>query len=86
MQDGSLLELPNVHPEPENGFRIDPLDVVKHCDKAAATWHTHDEIAYPSGADYITFVNWHNLRHYIVGSDGVRCYKVQGTAVLEVHQ
>jgi proteasome lid subunit RPN8/RPN11 len=85
MKTGEVLELENVHPEPTLGFRISPAEVVKHCNEAAATWHTHEERAYPSGADFLTFVNWPNLVHYIVGSDGVRCYKVERTAVLEVH-
>lgn len=85
MKSGQVQELKNVHPEPLLGFRIDPAEVIKYCDDAEATWHTHENEAYPSGADFLTFVNWPNMVHYIIGSDGVRCYKVERTAVLEIH-
>lgn len=84
LDDGTIVECENIHLRPEQNFRIDPRRIVEFEDKLRATWHTHLGAAYPSGDDYICYLNWPNLLHYIIGSDGVRCYHVEKNAVKEV--
>lgn len=84
LKDGTIVEVKNQSPRPEAAFDIDAQDIIKHLDVMAATWHTHVETSsYPSGADYVCFQNWPHLKHYIVGSDGVKCYKLDGKRVVE---
>lgn len=73
----SLVEVPNAHPDPVNGFDISTEHIIQYSDCAIATWHTHPgSPSNLSGDDYICFSNqWPGLLHFISGSDGVRCYK-----------
>lgn len=73
----ALIEVVNAHPDPENGIDISPADIVAHADSAVATWHTHPGApSNLSGDDYLCFtLQWPDLLHFIVGADGVRCYK-----------
>lgn len=83
--DGTAVQLPNVHQNPERGFMIRVEELIKHGDELAGTWHTH-----PGGTsvlsqdDYQGFRQWPSLTHYIVGADGVRAYRVDNDAVMEV--
>lgn len=83
--DGFVVERPNASPDPQGSFCLSAEDLIKHEAFAVATWHTHPGAsANLSGDDYIAFRNWSNLKHYIIGNNGVRCYAVDdGGRVLE---
>lgn len=79
-----IIELKNQSQVPEEAFAIDAEDLIKHHKEMIGTWHTHVvTTSYPSGADYVCFQNWPLLKHYIVGTDGVKCYKLDGKRVVE---
>ncbi len=85
LKDGSVIPSKNLHEKPETGFRVDPVLLVKHADRLAATWHSHpDGPANLSQADYLCFLQWPNLTHYIFGVDGVRVFLVDDGLVVEV--
>lgn len=51
-----------------------------------ATFHTHpSKSANLSKEDFSSFQNWGHLLHFIVGNNGVMCYKVnnKGNVVIE---
>jgi proteasome lid subunit RPN8/RPN11 len=51
----------------------------------AGTWHTHPgKEAALSQDDYLGFANWPELTHYIVGTDGVRAYRVVDGIIQEI--
>lgn len=83
LKGNKMVEVKNVHPEPEKGFEIDPEAILRHEDQIKATWHTH-----PNGTkalserDYACFLAWPHLEHYIVGLDGVQRYVVEDGVVL----
>lgn len=74
---GEAVELANHHPEPTKGFDPPTEDLALLEEIAIATFHTH-----PGGSsnlsdeDYFAFTNWPDLRHYIVGEDGITAYTV----------
>lgn len=85
--ENRVLEVPNYCPTPDAGFIISPEDVVNHGERAWATWHTHP--GHPSnlsGDDFNMFREWEDHYHFIVGSDGVRCYKMDTSkgALMEI--
>lgn len=83
LDNGEIVEVPNVASEPENAFAIDASDIVKWEGQAVATWHTHPrESSNLSNEDYRGFLNYPNLRHYIVGTDGVSSYTVKSGIIL----
>lgn len=68
MADGTIAEITNIHPEPEQGFHMNPAELVLLVDDAVATWHTHPSSDPAlSGEDYEGFCQWENLVHHIVG-------------------
>ena len=75
---GTLVELVNICDQPEEGFQLSPDAVqVLFEDDTVATWHTHPgETSTLSTGDYGSFQAYPHLRHYVVGKDGVSCYKV----------
>jgi proteasome lid subunit RPN8/RPN11 len=83
LKGNRMCEVVNVHPNPENGFEIDPEAIVRHEDQLKATWHTH-----PNGDpnlsedDYVCFLNWPHLEHYIVSKNGIRRYVVEDGVVV----
>jgi proteasome lid subunit RPN8/RPN11 len=82
LEDGTIVELTNHYPE-DDGFSPDPAELLPHLDRLAATWHTHPgATANPSVEDAETFVLWPDLTHYIVGTDGVRAFRVKHGAVI----
>ena len=87
LADDTVVEIRNVHGEPEKGYRMDAKEVLPHVDNIKATWHTHP-LADPnlSEEDYAGFLQWPNLVHYIVGiRDGepaVGTYTVEDGYVL----
>ena len=73
-----LKEVTNIADDPENGFDVDPSDIIEYTSQedCIATWHTHpDASANLSGEDFHTFKTWSDLFHLIVGKDGIKCYK-----------
>lgn len=66
--DGDIVEITNIHENPEKGFRMDPAEMLESIEHATATWHTHP-ISDPvlSEADYDGFRQWPDLVHHIVG-------------------
>ena len=68
LKDGSLVEVKDIHEEPQLGFHMDPAELILYVDAAAATWHTHPQTSPNlSQDDYAGFLAWPNLQHHIVG-------------------
>jgi proteasome lid subunit RPN8/RPN11 len=83
LKDDTIVEVDNICGDPENGFEVRAEDLIRYEDEMAATWHTHPgKNANPSMADIPGFTNWPHLLHYIVGTDGVRCFAVKGGKVV----
>lgn len=83
LKNGEIVEVENICEDPENGFDVKGEDLLKWPPLAAATWHTHPgQTSNLSGADYAGFQYYPDLLHYIVGTDGVSCYRVVGSKVM----
>lgn len=66
-------------PEYETLERMSEDDVI-------ATFHTHpNKTANLSKEDFSSFQNWGHLYHFIIGNNGIMCYKVnnRGNVVIE---
>lgn len=77
IQDSRIIEVPNYSVNSEEGFLVGVADNIKYTDDPAtqATWHTHPgALSNLSGDDFETFRMWPDYHHFIIGSDGVRCY------------
>lgn len=73
-----IVEVKNTAENPLQGFFVGPEDIIKHTEEldAWATWHTHpNQDSNLSGEDYKMFMQWPDFIHFIIGSDGVKCYK-----------
>lgn len=83
LKDGNVIELKNIHAEPTVGFEIDPKDILAYIDQLDAIWHTHpQDSSVLSGEDKSCMQQWPDLKHYIIGDDGVRLYMVRDGVVL----
>lgn len=83
LQDGTVVEVENVCHDPENGFEVNPRDLVDYEDDLWATWHTHPgSDANLSSDDYAGFLSWPYLYHYVIGKDDIRRFKVVNGQVL----
>lgn len=83
LDDGTIIECQNIAPEPEDSFDVSGEEILKYCDRAVATWHTHPGAkSNLSVGDADTFVLWPDLLHYIVGIDGVTAYAVVNNSVV----
>jgi proteasome lid subunit RPN8/RPN11 len=83
MKNGEIIECKNICEDPENGFDVSGEEILRYYPDAEATWHTHPgRTANLSANDYETFVNWPELAHFIVGTDGVKRYVVENGQVL----
>jgi proteasome lid subunit RPN8/RPN11 len=72
LKSGRVVELRNVAPDPKIGFRLDPAELLHWLTRkrspAVATWHTHPgQTPNLSEEDYAGFLQWPDLKHYIVG-------------------
>lgn len=77
LSSGEVVEVENVSDDPENAFKVSLEDIIAHEANATGTWHTHPgETSNLSVSDYKSFLNWPTLDHYIVGADGIACYRV----------
>jgi proteasome lid subunit RPN8/RPN11 len=80
-----IMAVTNTHSAPEKGFIIPAVFMVEHEEHIFATWHTQpDSTSNLSEEDYFGFLQWPQLHHFIVGVDGVRCFRVEGPLVIEV--
>lgn len=83
LTDGTVLETANVANSPDEAFEIPDRDLVKYEEQLAASWHTHPGVSSQlSYKDFEGFLSWPNLRHYIIGSDGITAYVVRRGAVV----
>lgn len=83
LKDGSIVELDNIHPEPTEGFEIDPIEILRYVDDLKAIWHTHpDSSSVLSGEDKLCMEAWPDLEHFIVGEQDISSYTVKHGAVI----
>lgn len=70
LKDGTIVEIRNVHAEPEKGFKMAPTEFFRYIKskKVTGTWHTHPQ-SDPnlSQEDYAGFLQWPDFDHYIRG-------------------
>lgn len=84
LKGGKVIDVPNLHADPTQGFRIDGAVMLEHEEKLVGTWHTHPKTpALLSQEDYTGFLNWPDLTHYIIGQDTIRAYKVEHGVIRE---
>ena len=80
-----IIRLKNIHPEPTEGFEIDPQDTLRYMDRITGVWHTHpNSTSVLSGEDKACIEMWPDWDHYVVGEDGCRHYRVKDGAVIDV--
>lgn len=78
LNDGTILEVQNIHPEPESGFEIDPQETLRYINELAGVWHTHPKApSVLSGDDKLYMEQWPQLSHYVIGNDGMREYRIE---------
>ena len=83
LESGKIVDADNRHKKPEQGFEIEARDILQP--GVVATWHTHpNQSSALSHDDYRGFLNWPDLRHFIIGTDGVRCYFIDSGIVREI--
>lgn len=88
LADGDVMQLTNIHPEPDKGFHIDPAAFLVQVEAGATgTWHTHPgHDPNLSEEDMTGFQSWPKLAHHIVGiRDGqptVHSFKVLDDGVV----
>lgn len=83
LDDSTIIEMINHLDTPEDGCVLDPEELLEFEGRIVATWHTHPmETAALSGMDWDSFLGWPDQLHVIVGTDGLRWYRVQGPAVV----
>lgn len=86
--DGTVIFIANVHPNPVEGFVMEPKAFLEEVEAGAiATWHTHPA-SDPnlSQEDMAGFLAWPKLKHFIIGiRDGephAAEYKVENGVVI----
>jgi proteasome lid subunit RPN8/RPN11 len=83
LSDGTVVEVPNIHEDPQFGFRVDPQEILRYEEQIVASWHTH-----PHGGpnlsmeDYRCFLDWPKWTHFIVHRGKVWAYYVEQNRVL----
>jgi proteasome lid subunit RPN8/RPN11 len=84
-RDFSLVEFENIHEKPEDHFRIKGADVLQLEDEDTyATWHTHpDDDSNLSAEDYRCFLDWPQLAHFVIGTDGITRYGIVEDAIVK---
>ena len=82
LPNGTVVEFRNVSPHPRVSFAIDQ-ESVEMLDRMTATWHTHPAgDSNPSVQDYLTFLSWPQLLHWIVSPKGIAGYRVDNGRLL----
>ena len=85
LSGGRVIKTQNVAANTVMSFEIPPEEMIKPGRTVVGTWHTHPgQPANLSHEDYAGFLNWPELTHWIVGTDGVRGYKVDNGLVLNL--
>ena len=83
LQSGEIVECENKCDQPEEGFEVSAEDLIRYCDDAVATWHTHPGAnSNLSVGDYESFMSWPKLLHHIIGQDGLSTFMVHDGAVI----
>lgn len=83
LKTGEIVEVPNTAINPKESFDVSGEDIIKFELIAAATWHTHPgQDSNLSFDDFQAFLNWPEMDHYIIGTDGVTKYIVEDGEVL----
>ena len=81
---GKVVEVENIHPDPEKFFEVSLEHLEENVAKAKAIWHTHpNKPSQLSYEDYLGFLNFPEHLHIVIGSDGYRVYKVEDGSVLK---
>jgi proteasome lid subunit RPN8/RPN11 len=77
-KNGEVVRIPNISSSPEDSYIISSKDLLLLEDpEVYATWHTHpDQTHNLSVQDKRAFLNWPNLKHYVVSKNKVLCYEV----------
>jgi proteasome lid subunit RPN8/RPN11 len=84
LDDGSLVEVENEDPNPEQGFSVCAEDLITFGERAVATWHTHPGASSNlSMLDASAFLCWPDLTHYVIGNDGIKSYAVTNGKVVQ---
>ena len=84
LNDGSVVEVVNDAPNPNEGFDVCPEDLITFAEHAVASWHTHPNAsANLSVLDNSAFLSWPKLEHFIIGSDGIKKYFIEGNRVCQ---
>lgn len=82
--DGKVVEVENDHPLSSNFFEISIESQEAYLAKASAVWHTQPgKTSQLSYEDYLGFLNFPELKHIVIGLDGLRIYKVEDGQVLK---
>lgn len=81
--DGSVIEVPNVASNPKENFQVSEEDLQTYESQAVATWHTHPSSSCNlSAPDYLCFLAFPNLQHYIYDGDRLARYSISGMNVI----
>lgn len=82
--NGEVVEVTNIHHEPNDYFEVSLEDLNEHLDNAEAIWHTQPgRTSQLSYEDYVGFINFPKHLHIVIGDDGVRTYKVEDGQVIK---
>lgn len=84
---GRVVELVNAHDDPEFGAQFFSEDLFEYLysgkHETVATWHTHpSKTSNLSGEDYVAFRNHPQIKHYVIGNDGVTEYYIDEQRVV----
>lgn len=83
-KEGEMVEVDNIHPEPENFFEVSLEDLEENIANSKAIWHTQPgRTSQLSYEDYLGFLNFPEHLHIVIGYDGYRVYKVEDGSVLK---
>ncbi len=82
LSTGDVLELENVHPEPQDSFAILESELLR--EGVVGTWHTHPRTG-PNLTveDYKAFSEWPQLKHYVVAAQEIWCFQVENGILLK---
>lgn len=86
IKKGQIVEWENIHPDPAHYFEVSFEDTVALDEdaEAEAIWHTQPgQTSQLSYEDSMGFYAFPNLKHIVIGSDGLRVYRVDGNAVIK---
>lgn len=79
-----VVEVENQHPDAARFFDVSLEDIEKYVEKAWAIWHTQpSKLSQLSYEDYTGFFNFPDHKHIVIGTDGIRVYRVQNGAVVK---